>query len=82
MEKSYIGDLVVTWHETMDTLETTLINCNNKTHFLYVVLLGILYLLMLVFITDKYYMKRGLIISCLLFYYYKKFEFDKIDVFE
>ena len=54
--------------ETVDLAETTLINPDDKSNnwLIVVVLLAITCFSLLVVIVDKYYMKRGLTIPCLL----------------
>ena len=59
---------MITCDETVDMAEATLINPDGKTNYwlIVVVLLAITCFLLLVVIVDKYCMKRGLTIPCLL----------------
>ena len=71
--KSLVDDLVVTFDEIVNMPKTTLIKPNRKTNywFIAVVSLAIAFLLLLVVIVVKSYLKLGLKIWCLLSYYYK-----------
>ena len=62
--------LVVICDRTMDMSQTKSINPNDKTNywFITVVLIAVVCLLLLVVIVDKWYMKRGLTIPCVLLY--------------
>ena len=71
--ESLVDDLVVTYDEIVNMPKTTLIKPNRKTNywFIAVVSLAIAFLLLLVVIVIKSYLKFGLKIWCLLSYYYR-----------
>ena len=66
--KSLIRHLVIACDEIVDTPETASISLNNKTNCLFftAALLAIEALLWLMVIVATYYLKPGLLISCLI----------------
>ena len=64
--KNLVNDLVVTRNETIDTPEIGPINHSNGVNYwlIDVILLAIACLLLLMATVVKYYIKRGLTISC------------------
>ena len=68
----FVDDVVVTRDEFLDKIETTSVNPDDKINYwlIAVVLLTIAYLLLLVIIVVRHYIKQGLLIPCSLSYQY------------